>query len=410
MVKKDDFNFVKDMWFKVLYFIYLIIALLFPVIAVVGPFSLRHLAMLVMFVLCIKKGLRWDKYMTLYTVFIFFFGLSSIITGYSGEFFGKLFGTYLQVYVFYFSTYILITKCDGERWFYFFFLTFGLLDAFVTIGQFFNLSFANRIIEFLGIELDESFMLKMERNETMEGYALHGLVGGVRNGYFLSATAVLCLYNKEGRIRLLNLLLWLFVMIASFLAQERTGFYVALSLSFVIVLCTLYQKMRLIGWLVAIALVLLALVYIPNGMEILQSGDLRYAKGVDYSTDRVYLIKHSLNYIETNLMGGYYEYLNLGNQYPHNVFISMFLVGGIFGGIVILYMFLNQLIVLIKYMLGTLKKQSFTLAFFVGMMFLAYTMNSFTHNASIVYGTFEFFIFWSALEALKEKEFIPLRK
>ena len=380
------------MWFKILYFVFVILAYIFPTVPLVGPISIRHAVMVLMLLVCINKGVRWDKYMTLFSVFLFFFGISSIITGFAVPFVNKLVGTYLQAYVMFFATYLLIKQYNGEVWLVNFFLMFGLLDAFVTIGQFYNMSFAQNIVDFLGIDFEEEYLSKMERYDIMEGVALQGLVGSVRNGYFLSAIAVLALYNKKGKIALYNWAIWMIVMVASLLEQERMGFYVAVLLSFVVIVSTFSVRMKKVGWFFSVVLVFAALLILPLGMDMLQGSNLRYAKELNLGGERGTLAKIGWDYFKSSPMGAYFEYEAHGFPYPHNVFVNMFLVGGVFG--------------VIKYLYQSIHIRNLTLPFFWGLMFLAYTLNSLTHNASIVFGTFEFFVFWNAMIALRAKEII----
>lgn len=391
------------MWFKTLYFIYITLAFLFPTTNVVGVMSLRHIVMLVMLFICVTKGVRWDKYLTLYTVFLFFFGLSSIITGYGLQFLYRLLGSFLQVYVFYFSTDVLVKEYHGEKGLYYFFLAFGLLDALVTIGQFYHLGFADRIINLLGITYEETLASYMDRFDTMEGIALQGLLGSVHNGYFLSAIAVLALYNKKGKLSLLNLGLWGVVMVASFLAQERMGFFVALLVSFIVFVFAISNRMGKSGWFAVFVFAGLVLFLLPKGMDLLQGGNTRYSGEISIAAERGYLTRSGWSYFLNNPMGAFFEY-TLQNEYPHNVIVNMFLVGGLFGGVAVLILFVKQLVVLAWYLVNLLKRHHLTFAAVWGLMFLAYTINSLTHNLSIVLGTFEFFLFWSAFKALRERE------
>lgn len=390
------------MWFKALYFLYLIVAFLFPSTSLVGSVSIRHIVMVVMLVSCIVKGIHWDKNMTFYTIFMVFFALSSFFTGFANIFISKFLGTYLQVYVMFFATYTLIKKYDGADWLYWFFIVFGLSNALVTIGQYFHLGFAERIVEVIGTNYDEDFIRRMERYDIMEGVAVQGLVDSVRNGYFLSATAVLALYNKNGKISLINLITWLFVMAASLLAQERAGFFAAVLLSLVVILLNISNHSGKSRWLVVVLLLFVGLAFLPMGLDALLSGDLRYSKGFDIGEERGYLSRMGWDFFLSHPFGAFYEFLEEGYRYPHNVFVSMFLVGGVFGGIAILILFFRQLIIITKQLLLCRQTRHLTFAAFWGLMFVAYTICSLTHNASIVFGTFDFFIFWGAFEALRD--------
>lgn len=392
------------MWFKLLYLFYLILAFLFPAVSLIGPLSIRHVVMLLMLVISVFKGARWDVYLTLYTIFIFFFSISSIITGYSNVLLNKLLGTYLQAYVFYFSTCVLIKKYNGVQWLYVFFFVFGLLDAFVTIGQFYHLPFAEKIVLFVGYQYDEQFVSLMNRYDKMEGVALPGLVGSVRNGYFLSAVAVLALYNKNNSISIINWGAWLVIMAASLLSQERMGFIAAVLLSLFVIVFTMSMKSKRGGWAIAIISVMILIFVFPIAFDALQGSNLRYSQGFDMGGSRSTLALIGWNFFLNHPLGAFYEFESMGYPYPHNVIVNIFLVGGFFGGMVLLIMFIKQLFVLIKYLYWSLKSRKISFAAFFALAFLAYTMNSFTHNYSIAFGTFEFFLFFSAFLTLRSEE------
>lgn len=388
------------MRFKIIYLLFIVICIVYPHAVVAGPVTFRHLISLLMLGCCIYEGFKSDKYLYLYYAFVFFFGISSIATGFGGLFFRGLFGTYLSMIAAYAATYLLVKKYSGTNFLVWTFVSLGALNAVVTIGQFFDLSFVDDLCSFLRIEIDEKFIDKIDYYES-EGLALPGLLGSVDNGYFLSATALLTLYNKKCNFYI-NFLLWLIVLGASFVAQERAGFMLAIAFSAYIVGEHYFSKSKSAGFFALVIILIVCGSIIYSYMDEILSSELRYTKGLDTDSRNEHR-SVTWDYIINNPMGGFLEF-DSGNHehHPHNYFLNAFLYGGFFGGICVIVLLFMQIKKIIPYLLHNRESEISQWAFIWGLMYIDYSINSMVHNASIVKGVMTFFIWWGAFLASAE--------
>lgn len=387
------------MRFKLLYIIFIVICILYPSKYIVGPISFRHIISVIMLAACIWEGFRSDKYLYLYYGFVFFLGISSIATGFAGTFFNRLLGSYLPMVTAYAATYLLIKKKEGTNVIIWTFVFIGILNALVTIGQFFNWGIIDDLFSFLRFEIDDNFTTISELKDA-EGLTLPGLMGNVNNGFFLSATALLILYNRQCNFYF-NILLWLVVMAASFLAQERAGFMLACAFSAFIVGNHYFSKNTTLGFFAVVIMLIVSAYLINFYMEEVLSSELRYAKGLEGDSRSEYR-SVTWNYILNNPMGGFYEFNSNGNNHPHNYFLNAFLFGGFFGGIFVILLLILQVIKIIPFLFRNKETEESKWAFIWGLIYIDYTLNSLVHNASIVQGIMPFFIWWGAFLAYAE--------
>lgn len=385
------------MRFKLLFIVFIVINILYPTTLLVSPVSYRHIISLIMLVTCVWERFKSDKYLYLYYGFVFFLGISSVATGFAGTFFNKLLGTYLPFIAAYAATYVLITKHEGTNILVWTFVCIGLLNAVVTIGQYFGLEFVDNLSYILRIEYDEEYVSIIDYKDDSEGLALPGLLGSVDNGYFISATALLILYNKKSNFYL-NIFLWLVAMGASFVAQERAGFMLAIVFSAFIVGDYYFTKNRTAGFVALVIVLIVSAIVVYSYMDEILSSEFRYTKGFDGDGRSEYR-SITWDYLLENPMGGFFEFNSGGHHHPHNFFFNAFLFGGFLGGGCLIVLLFLQIKEIAPYVLSSHESGSAQWAFIWGVMYIDYTMNSMVHNASIVQGVAPFFIWWSAFLA-----------
>ena len=392
-------------WYKILYVMFIGITILYGSVTIAGPISLRHVISAAMLLISLIEGYRMDKYMLMYLVFLFFLGLSSVVTGFGGTFFERLLGTYVPIIAAYSATYILIKKHDGANVLIWLFVGLAVFDAFVTIGQFYSWGRNDRLLSLLRISTDEAFLDRSFGKDSLMGLTLSGLFGPVLNGYFLSASALVVLCNKKGNA-IINAALWALVMFASYLAQERAGFYLAILFSLFIMGRQLYGKSRFLFYVCSFV-ALFCLILFSNRFGLLFTGDSRYAKGLDIQ-DRGELWSYAWNYFLQNPMGGFYDYESRGYGSPHFFPLNALLFGGVFGGITIMVLLIMQIVKIMPYLLKRKNSMNAEWAFVFGLAYLDFSCNSLVHNASMIQGTFLFFVWWGAFLAFADKEEKPL--
>ena len=389
------------MRFKLIYLLFFLFCIVYPNKSLAGPITIRHIVSLLTLAMCYYEGFRSDKYLYLYYGFILLFAISSIATGFAGDFFRTLFGTYISMIAAYAATYILIKKFDGENLLVWTVVCIGVLNAVVTIGQFFEWGVTDNLCSILRVEIDDKYVSIIESQESeSNSLSLPGLLSSLNNGYFLSATALLTLYNKKSNFYI-NSLLWLVIIAASFLAQERAGFMVAVVFSAFIVGDYYFSKSKTAGFF---ALVIILIVIASVGysfMDDILTSELRYAKGLEGDARGEYR-NITWNYISHNPMGGFFDFDAGGHKHPHNFFLNAFLFGGIIGGICLIVLMFLQILKIVPYLFRIKESEESKWAFIWGLMYIDYTINSMVHNPSIAQGVVPFFIWWGAFLAYSE--------
>lgn len=382
------------MIFNIVYFIFVVAYILYGNVIIGGIASPRALMAIIMFFLCFieKERLKFDKYLILYLAFVFFYAFSSYNTGFFNDFLVRFFRQYFVSCVCFWSTYLYVKKSNKNvNLLMYVFMGVGLLNAFITIGQFSNASFSMDLMDFLGISIEEEFSDKAASAYDLSGYVLPGIFGQVTNGYYLSITCLFALYSRNGKIRWYNILMWLIIVYALFLCQERSAFFMGVLLSLFCFYKNMKDKLNIVFRMVVTTAVLLLLL---NLRDFIMSGDTRYALGLDL-TNRDFVLIRALAFIQDNLLqGGFHLYMQT-NPFPHNLALNALIYGGLFGGIVILVLVFLQTIKVIKYIIRPMKQIDLA-AFILGLAFLAFTANSIFHNLSVVSGEGVIWIIWAA--------------
>ncbi len=392
------------MKFKIFYSICLIVYLLYPFVFLYDQITLRHIVSITLLIwLIVTDSIKMDSFLWAFLVFVFFYGVSSAITGYTSVFINKLFGTYVSCMAIYCATKQMILKYEATSWIINTLLIIAVLDAVVTIGQFFNLPFAKYITDTLGVTntLEYEWQSYEHFGGALMGRTASGLIGSVLNGYFLSAATLLALYNKKGSSSIANWLLCIFLFLAVFFTQERTGFYAA---SIGIIFYALYcLKKNPISIVFLLVLVIPLLYYSRSFFELINYEDTRYGiLGTDLG-GRSELSASSLNYLLKNPLGGAMEYIGEGNREPHNFIANALLYGGIFGGIVITIYIFYQVFICLGICVEKFRHNSYgLLTMLFASAYIIYTLNSSFHNPSLPTGSEMFYVWWGGVIALKQ--------
>ena len=117
------------------------------------------------------------------------------------------------------------------------------------------------------------------------------------------------------------------------------------------------------------------------------------------------LFTDGFNYFLEHPMGAYQQYVLEGHTQAHNVFVNALLFGGIFGGIIGIGIIIYQLVVIMEVILKALRKRiNSTMLVVCSLAYLDYTLNSFFHNPSVLAGVSIYFVLWSMVVTLIQKE------
>lgn len=392
------------MIFKIVYCIYLVICLFFGVVPVFGAITLRHAFTILMVLYCFYEGgVRLDKFLKWYMVFLFFYVLAEVASGYSSIVFSKLLGTYLASFTLYMATKTMIEKYDAGGLIIGVLVVCGVVNSVVAIAQFYGSPIAQTIPDILHIDIAEE-ELEMYEKEDLHGYYVGGLMGVVISGYFLSATSVLALYNRKGKIKVYNWIIFAVIFFALFLVQERSGVAAGLMCAFLFLTLVSVRNRKT---LVTSVLVLIVAFFVITklGSRFVSFEDTRYVVQGMTDENKINQARSAIEWVLHNPMGGADCYYSSGGYYPHNFFANALLYGGVFGGTVLIGIFIAQLVKIGQVCISFIKGKTKSILLVVSCMaYLCYTINSFFHNYSLVLGGEMIFLLWAMISSLLERE------
>ena len=399
------------MRFKITYCIYLIISLFYEVIPLMGPITLRHILTIVMLFMCyIEHGLKLDKFLKWYLVFLGFHAFVEVYTGFSAYIVNKILGTYLASIALYLATKIMVKKYNAGDLIIKVLVIAGVVNAFVAIGQFYGSRIAQIIPQRLHIYIKEEYLELYEKDD-LHGLYVGGLMGPVASGYFLSATSILALYNKNNKISIYNWAAFAIIIFGLFLVQERAGLASGIFCTLLfIAIFTIHNRKSIKSQDLVKFFATIVVIYIASCFVSIK--DTRYFQLGLEDEERPRLAFNALKWVINNPLGGKNYYYSLGGGYPHNFLVNSLLFGGVIGGTVIIGIVFSQLLKILKIGLAYLVRgMSSPLLLSLGMAYLCYTINSFFHNYSLVTGGEIMFLLWGMTCSLIEmdKDIINLK-
>ena len=385
-------------FFKFAYAVFFIAAIFYANLRVFAFLTPRHIVTVLMFIICIvmEKKVFLDTYFKLYLVFLFSFGISSLFTGYISPYAKALIGSYFVAYVGYWSTKLLIQKYNSQQFFVNLFVIVGLVNALVTIGQFLYIPIFQALPDLLHTRMDAGFVSAVESESDLYGLAIPGLIGDdVYNGYFLMVSVIISLYYQKDGFSFLKLIPWFVLFVALYFNQERGPFFLAVLVSILILgRCISINRNSITPIKKAVFYMILFGVGVWL-VGFLSSGTSRFAKGLNV-TNRDSIYSRAFEYISNHaLFGGWYKFLDTEHFYPHNMLINAWISGGFLGFLVVLVMTVKQFVEVARSFLSKMNSKVFS-NLVVGFAFVAFTMNSMLHNASIVAGDIVAWFLWGA--------------
>jgi hypothetical protein len=363
----------------------------------------RHIAIAVMLIACIKQqGVPFPmgRIMKTYFVFIFTYLVSATLTGYFGD---VLIMYYIGACVGLWATKILVVKYQGGSLLLYLLIVLGVLDALVTIGQTFNMSFPDKLISFFQLSLPEEY-LEIINTEGREDMVLRltrpGLFANfVYNGYFLMTAGVVSLMLFTRKLWIQGFIPWVIISFGCFCVQERGPIIILALLSALAFYKMIISKKYALFILPFIFIVLsiaepfYSLSYIGNDYsEFIE--DSRFVDIGLNDSGRENIYSKTIDYLmEHPIIGGLHRLRAMYGIYPHNLFLIAFCYGGLVGGVTIMLILFWQ----IKPLWRVLRRKiadTNPVCFFAALAYLAYTLNSLVHNRSIVTGDELMWMLW----------------
>ena len=388
--------------FKYFYVIFIVSAILYGS-TYVGPLSIRQLTTLIMFIILLKEKVvfEFDGIIKCYLVFLFFAFLSSTFEGKVAIYFKDLIAYHFVSLVAYQATIVLIAKYNAVKYLINALVCVGLFSSVLTILQYVGYGvLTNQVLNILNIPLaNEDFLYTIqESSENLANYSLSGAFESpVPNGYYLSLSGILALYPiaKADSLfkKVLFLLVWVVVFWGSFCCQQRLSFAMLALVSLFVFINNRSQ----FGFVIYFILLFGGYRLISN-FDAIDLG--RYASFEDQSRIQIYYA--AKEYFKNNLLyGGIWGFREYIGKSPHNLFLNSLAYSGMFGSIFMFFIIIVQM----KECLNIKELLSSSVLSFILLGYLVITVNSFTHNMSIVTGDIVFWIMWGAIYAYTRIEY-----
>jgi len=419
--------------FQGLYVAFFIAVVFYGQLRLMFGLTPRHIAIVVMLIACMRQDIPFPmgRIMKAYFVFILAYLVSATITGYIGN---VLITYYIGVCAGLWATKILVVKYHAGSLLLNLLIVLGVLDALVTVGQTFNMSFTDKLIDFFQLRLPQRYLDKMEV-EGSEDMALMltrpGLfLSAVYNGYFLMTAGVVSLKLFTHKLWIQRFIPWTIISFGCICVQERGPIVILMLLS-----ALAFYKIPIIkrrNYALFILLFIIIIQSIVGSVDSLlrvsetnitethrtfttyyddeeddESGSNTWNKYSQFAKEsrfadvgfndpgREDIYRQTIDYLMDHpIIGGSHRLHDKYDIYPHNLFLLAFCYGGFVGGIAIMLILFWQVIPLWRVISKKIVDTN-PVCFFTALAYLAYTLNSLVHNRSIVTGDEVIWMLWA---------------
>lgn len=356
------------------------------------PLNLGQISYILLFISCfiVNRKVCGDKFLGMYALFILFYFLSSIITGFEHVFFDVFKLQLFVLFPLYLGTKILISQYKTIKPLLIPLIFIGVLSSIVTISQIYHSHFFDSLLQFMHV-YDGERMAMMERHDSTIGQSMNGIYSSpVLNGHYLLFIFCMSLALIRERITLVRLVPISILFVGIFYCQQRSAFLFAVMA--VVIFLLVLMKNKIIKTSHVIFICTLILLLMGNTMMVDDFSESRLSE-INLS-DRSQLFEDGIMYVSNNLLlGGLHQFTHIYGMPPHNTIISAFMAGGIIGGAVLIYMMFAQM----NYAYKKCKRHKNILQYVFMITFFALIGDSMFHNTGYVQGDEATFIVWALI-------------
>ena len=358
------------------------------------PFNIGQISYILLLINCvaIDKRALGDIYLGLYAVFILFYFLSSVITGFEQIFFTILKRKLFTLIPLYWGTKILISRFKTVTPLLVPLIILGILDTNVTISQVYGLHFFDGLLDLLNVYNEEQAEM-MERRDLTIGISMNGIYrSAVHNGHNLLLFFCMSLSLLKERINIIRLLPTLIIFVGLFYCQQRSAFLFAVMALIIFFFILMEKKMIKTHQLVFLFILILFSIYADTSImsDVFSESRLSEIK----LSDRSHLFEDAITYVSQHLLiGGIHHFTFIYGLPPHNTIISAFMAGGVIGGFILIHMMFLQFIYIYK----NVHRLKSNLFYVFAITFIALIGDSMFHNTGYVQGDEATFIIWALI-------------
>ena len=361
------------------------------------PLNILQISTLLLLTICIieEQKLPHDRYIVLYFIFLILYFVSAIFTGHMRSLFGVLPQVLISFTAFW-STKILVQRYDTLLPLVFPVVFAGVVDAVVTILQ----ATGNPIISPVILMLIQNPDSISFATDGMLGHSISGIfINPVFNGHSLLFCFVCSLFMLQGRYRLLGFLLSLTILTGLFFCQQRSAFYLSIIALLIVGWKMMQNNVTNKFFLVFLSLILIFFLLPFIESYVLESG----SRLIDTNTtNREEIWSSAASYLSNHMLfGGFDAFVKETGKYPHNLFFSSFLAGGLFGGLI-------MMILVCRILYGAVKSLKYFNGYNISLLvsvclIVTLVTDSFTHNIGLVEADFSTFLAMSICCYYNEK-------
>lgn len=353
------------------------------------PLNFLQLATLATFTACISiERPRVDRWMGLYFLFLVFYILSAIATGYFDLLFHRLYSTFFISFTGFWATSVLVRYNQTLKPLVYTLIIVGVIDAIVTTFQALGIPFYNPLLSMIIEDKEQEEFLAIHGNEL--GFAISGLyISPVFNGHFLLFYLLVSLIPQAKNLNIKILPFTFMILIGLFFCQQRSAFLMGV-IAFVYVF---YNRIKQSGSyrLLMGVVFLIGLFYVGNyAIDYVTSSGSRLSE--TSGTGRAETWAEAIDFIFSNpLFGGYDLFRKVSDTYSHNMILSAFIAGGFIGGFILLKLVYEQL----RFIYHRIRATRLMLFYIVGFAYTALIVDSMLHNTGLVEMDFATFVSWA---------------
>lgn len=353
------------------------------------PLNFIQLATLITFAACfsIERPVV-DRWMKLYIVFLLFYAMSAMATGFFSIFFHNLYSTLFISFTGFWATSILIRYNQTLKPLIYTLIAVGVIDAIVTALQALGIPFYNPLLAMIIEDTEQEEFLAIHNNEL--GFAISGLyINPVFNGHFLLFYLLISLLPQSKNLNIKMLPFTFIIMLGLFFCQQRSAFLMG-GLALVYVLYNRIKQSGSYRFLMGVMFVV-GIYYVGNyAVDYINSSGSRLSE--TSSTGRAEIWAEAVDFIFANpICGGYELFHKVSKTYSHNLILSSIIAGGFLGGIILLRMVYEQL----KFIYRRIRSSRLMVFHIVGITYLALIVDSMLHNTGLVEMDFATFVGWA---------------
>ena len=354
-------------------------------------FTLLKVITIGMLLLCIieDKKILFDKYLFLYALFWVIRLLSSVYDFYLDDFLERFMRAIPIAYTLYWSSIILVRKYNGLYALVFPLIILGVFNAVVTIFQSIGYHYFDIILAQFNTANEEELDY-IYRHGDRFGLSVSGICGTpVKNGHY-SILFLLSSFSLLKKSFWLWIVPFFIIILGVFFCQQRSAFVIVTAVS--LFLMYLHFQNSKYGYLLSFLFIVVVFIVAPMVLEDLQQMDTRVT---DINLDtRENLYRSAFDFIGKHpFLGGYELYCHQLHKPPHNLLLSMFVAGGILGGLLLMGMIIVQYNLIWK---QVKRNKNFVFILFA-CIYIALMADSMFHNSGLVEGDPTTWLCWGII-------------